>query len=355
MRKALLMAVALCAAISLLAGTALAADTNGSAAVTDSSDNASDSAELLPVDVIHYPERLEVRKIYELSPGVDPERLPRDGFERGGYAYECADILREVVIGEESKTVTVTETAESKKNDTNTVLALLPQFKEVTDEDGFAGMLLLNTATIKSEVSGYGSSSTAYTVTRSYPNLSDADTQYIPKTIDDNGKTLQFQDVRWQTDNTMNMDDYEIGDRFTAIATYGGTKTSSYVKGYTITADYTGEVTRKGVTVIRYTVIFTGTEIPAPVPSPSPEITPTPDADTTSGADGGQTSAAGQGGGGLPILISVLALLGSGAGMTYTALKNRKEKTHEKTSGYDYPDTYADGDGGDPGSGGGEF
>lgn len=353
MRKALLMAVALCAVISLCAGTALAVDTNGSAAVPGGSDNSSDSAELLPVDVIQDPEQLEVRKIYELSPGIDPGRLPRDGFERGGYAYECADILRDVVIGEETKAVTMTETAESAKNDMNTVLALLPQFKEYTDEDGFAGMLLLNTATIKSEVSGYGSSSTPYTVSRSYPNLSDADTQYIPKTIDDNGKTLQLQDVQWQTDNTMNVDDYEIGDRYTAIVTYGGTKTSSYVKGYNITADYTGEVTRKGVTVIRYTVIFTGTEIPAPPPEPSPEITSAPDADAAS--DGKQTSAPGQGSGGLPILISVLALLGSGAGVTYTALKNRKEKTHEKTTAYDYPDTYTDGDGGDPGTGGGEF
>ena len=344
MKKIITAACAICLAVVLSAGTALAADTSGSSAVIDSEG----SAELMPVDVVTNADQLEIRKVYELSPGVDPDRLPRDGFERGGYAYECTDILREVVIGEESKPITVTETAESKKNDMDTVLGLLPQFKEYSDEDGFTGNLLLNTATIKSEVSGYGSSSTPYTVSRSYPNLSDADTQHIPKTIDDNGKTLQLQDVQWRTDNTMNVDDYEIGDRYTAIVTYGGTKTSSYVKGYNITADYSGEVLRKGVTVIRYTVIFTGTAIPEPEPSPEePEPSPTPDTNPASGQIGGGIIW-------LPILLSILALLGCGTSV-YLILKNRKETPlYEKVPDYDYPDTYADDAGGDPGASDGD-
>jgi hypothetical protein len=336
MRKAILMAITLCVAVSLISGTALAAESNRPVTDTDSPDSYS---ELLPVDMIQYPDRLEIRKIYELSPGVDPGRLPRGGFERGDYAYTCSDILREVVIGEESKTVTVTETAESKKNDMDTILGLFPQYREYGADEDFAGALLLNTATIKSEVSGYGNSSTPYTVSRNYPNLSDADTQYIPKSIEDNGKTLLLQDVQWRTDNTYNADDYEIGDRYTAIVTYGGTKTSSYVKGYTITADYSGEVYRKGVTLIRYTVIFTGTENLALAQEPEAESRSNPGASA--------------GAGWISILISTLALLGSGAGVTYIALKTRKETSHETISGYDHPDLYVDG--GDPGPGGGEF
>ena len=42
--------------------------------------------------------------------------------------------------------------------------------------------------------------------------------------ITEGGQTLKLQDVQWQTDNTYNADDYEIGDRFTAICTYGGSK-----------------------------------------------------------------------------------------------------------------------------------
>lgn len=352
MRKAFAIASAVCLAIVLFAGTALAAETGSPSAVMDSTD----PTELLPVDVLTYADQLEIRKIYELSPGVDPGRLPRDGFERSGYAYECADILREVVIGEESKTVTVTETAESPKNDSTTVLGLLPQYKEYTDEDGFAGNLLLNTATIKSEVSGYGNTRTPYTVSRSYPNLANADTQYLPKTIDDNGRMLQLQDVQWQTDNTYNVDDYEIGSRYSAIVTYGGTKTSSYVRGYDITADYTGEVLRKGVTVIRYTVIFAGTEIPVPEPTPEPTVpepvpvpTEPPDPIPFPAQESGSVNMIW-----LPILLSILALLGCGA-CAYFILKNRKEIPHyEKASGYDYADPYPDSHDSNPGDGDGD-
>jgi hypothetical protein len=331
MKKALAMACALCLAITPLAGTALAADAESTTAVTGG--NASGYGEPLPVNVIRNPDNLEISKVYELSPGADPAKLPRGDFEQNGYVYTCADILREVVIGEENKTVTVAETAESRKNDTDTVLNLFPQYLEYSDEDGFVGNLLLNTATVRSEVSGYGSSSTPYTVTRSYPNLSDADTRYVPKTIDDNGRTLRLQNVEWQSDNTMNAGDYEITDRYTAVVAYEGTKTSNYIKGYVITADYSGEVFRKGVTVIRYTVIFTGAEIPAPETSPPSQ----------NGSGGGHW---------ISVLLSALALLGCGACVFFT-LKNRKEKLHyEKITEHDYPDAYVDG--GDPGVGNGD-
>jgi hypothetical protein len=354
MKKAFAVACAVCMAIILsLMTTALGAGTGSYAAVA-----VSDSfTELLPVEVLNNPDSLEIRKIYELDPGVDPGTLPRDGFERSGYAYECSDILREVVIGEEAIIVAVTETAESKKNDMDTVLDMLPQYKEYINEDGFTGTLLLNTATIKSEVSGYYSTNTPYTVSRSYPNLSDADTQFIPKTIDDSGKTLQLQDIEWQIDNTYNVDDYEIGNRYTAIAIYSGTKTSSYVKGYTITAAYSGEAIRKGVKAIRYTVIFTGLELPAPEPTaepttpateksePEPEELIVAELERANNSDGLIW---------LPIIISTLALLGCGACIHFT-IKNRKETSHfEKTHDYSYTDSYTDDIGGDASAGDGE-
>ena len=45
-------------------------------------------------------------------------------------------------------------------------------------------------------------------------------TQYIPKTIEEDGRTLTLQTVNWQTDNTANMDGYAVGDRFTACLLY---------------------------------------------------------------------------------------------------------------------------------------
>jgi len=332
MRKAFLFVCAFCIAILLLTGTSLAAVNGSDQAVT----NFSNSAELLPVSVVYSSDRFEIRKVYELSPDVDPSRLPRDSFAQSGYAYNCTDILREVVIGEETKTVTMIETVESKKDDTTSVFAVLPQYKVYVDDDDFTGYLLIDTATIKSEISGYGSYSTPYTVSRNYPNLSDCDTQYIPKTVDDNGKTLQLQDINWQTDNTYNIDDYEIGTRYTAIAAYGGTRTSSYVTGYDITASYSGEVSRRGVALIRYTVIFTGVEIPAPAAPPEPSIpVPEPEEPIATIPEPVKDSADINW---LPLLISALALLVSGVCL-FLILKKRKDNTHyERAPQNDYSD-----------------
>ena len=195
--------------------------------------------ELLPIDVVYYPNHLEIRKIYEMAASVDPANIPRSSFKRDDISYKCTDILRQVIIGDETKTHTETETIENKKNDIETILQVLPPTKETLTKDGFSGVLYLNTSTIKSEIAGYGSTSSSVSVTRNYPNLYDMDTQYIPKSVTENNITYTLDDIQWKADNTYNADDYEIGNRYTAVVTYSGTKTSSYVKGYKITNEET--------------------------------------------------------------------------------------------------------------------
>ena len=70
------------------------------------------------------------------------------------------------------------------------------------------------------------------------------------------------------------MDGYAVGDRFTAIATYTGTATSSYVKGYTVTADYTGTVSRIALNKVRYVAIFEGTPLDPIVPAENENTAP---------------------------------------------------------------------------------
>ena len=190
---------------------------------------------MLPVDIILDQENKEIRKVYDLSPNTDPSTLPMGQFERDGLLYECTDVLREVIIGSETQVITQEETVDSKKKDMDTILSLLPQEKEVTTEEGFTGTLTLDLDSIKTEAAGYGSSTQPVTATRTYPNLANQDLNHLPKSITEGGRTLQLQDVQWQTDNTYNADDYEIGDRFTAVCTYGGSKTVSYVTGYPAT------------------------------------------------------------------------------------------------------------------------
>lgn len=153
------------------------------------SPGSSEAAAVLPVDVIMDQEAMEIQKIYSLPPNADPEALPREGFDRDGYHYECSDILREVVMGEETQSLTQTETVESKNKEMETLLALLPQEKPVTTEDGFEGTLYLNLNTLRTEVTGYGSSAKTVKATRTYPNLSSADATHLPKTISDGGRS----------------------------------------------------------------------------------------------------------------------------------------------------------------------
>ena len=286
---------------------------------------------MLPVDIILDQDNKEIRKVYDLSPNTDPSTLPMGQFERDGLLYDCTDVLREVIIGSETQVITQEEKVDSDKKDMDTILSLLPQEKEVTTEEGFTGTLTLDLDSIKTEAAGYGSSTQPVTATRTYPNLANQDLNHLPKSITEGGRTLTLQDVQWQTDNTYNADDYEIGDRFTAVCTYGGSKTVSYVTGYTTTANYSGEVYRTGVTVIRYTVIFTGTPME-------------PVAEEQSQSGGLNW---------LMVALPALAALGAGTGGTYFFMKRKERKMYEELAESNDAAAGHHSDDGDPGTGGG--
>ena len=67
-------------------------------------------------------------------------------------------------------------------------------------------------------------------------------------------KTLA--DVSWQEAAVDPTDGYDIPIRYTAVASYTGTATSKYATGYTVTADYKGDVTRTSCDTVVYTAVF---------------------------------------------------------------------------------------------------
>lgn len=198
----------------------------------------------------------EIRKVYDLSPEQDPAGIPRSDFEQNGVHYTLTDLLKQEMPEYQERQHTEEVSLESKNKDMASILALLPQEKEFVTEDGLSGTLALQLSTVRIEEAGYGKSSKTVTTTRRYPNLAGQDTEYIPKTIDEGGRTMKLKDISWQTDNTASVDGYAMGDRFTAVATYTGTATSSYVTGYNVTADYTGKVSRIALDRVRYVAIF---------------------------------------------------------------------------------------------------
>ena len=161
-----------------------------------------------PTAIVRGDDGTELKKIYDLSPEDDPAGIPRSDFRQDGFHYTLTDLLKQ-------------------------------ELPEISTK-------------------------------RNYPNLAEQDTQYLPKTITENGKTLTLTDIQWQTDNTANMDGYAVADRYTAVATYSGSATSSYVKGYTVTADYAGTVSWIALNRVRYVAIFEGTPIQPTEPAETP-------------------------------------------------------------------------------------
>ncbi len=214
-----------------------------------------------PTSVTRSEDGSEIRKVYDLSPEDDPAGISRSDFEQDGYHYTLTDLLKQELPEHEERQHTETVSLQSDKKDMESVLALLPQEQEFITDDGLIGTLELQLDTVQVEVAGYGSSTKKVSATRSYPNLVNQDTANIPKTITDNGRTLTLETLQWQTDNTASLDGYALGDRFTAVATYTGSATSSYVTGYTVTADYTGTVSHIALDRVRYVAIFEGTPI----------------------------------------------------------------------------------------------
>lgn len=212
----------------------------------------------------------EVRKLYEMQIGQEPSAQARQGFEQDGYSFTLTDMLRQEMPEHQSRAHTETVTVNSKSKDLTAILPLLADTKVVTTVFSFTGTLKLNTDSIKVEPAGYKNNSWTVSATRTYPNLSDMDLEFIPKTTTEDGRTLHFTDVQWQTDNTQNVDDDPIGDRFTAVVTYTGTASSKNVTGYTVTAQYNGEVEKISLDKVQYIAIFHGTPL-APVAEEVPE------------------------------------------------------------------------------------
>ena len=258
----------------------------------------------------------EIRKFYDLDPEDDPAGIPRSDFEQEDFHYTLIDLLKQELPENESRVHTETVTVESENKDMESVLSLLPQERDFVTDDGFSGILTLRLDSVRIEETGHASGASSVSTTRSYPNLQGQDTQYIPKTVEDNGKTLTLQRIDWLTDNTATVDGYALGDRFTAVATYTGTSYYSYVTGYTVTAEYTGTVSRIALNKTRYVAVFEGKSLkPA---EPEPEIAPT----STEPASFNWLF--------VLIPIGTLAAAGAGVGIALLVKKHREESEDDE-------------------------
>ena len=259
------LASALLLALAALPCTALAAETEG----TEPAQGAPPSAVLYPAEVRTSEENgmIRLEKVYYLSTRDDPSAIPTGDFDREGRHYTLLDVLKNDLSETDAKDYIEVVTLDSSTKDMAEIIKMLEPEREIATEDGYTGILKPDYTKITVEAAGYKNNSWTVSATRTYPNLSDADASLIPKTITDSGRTLTLAGVDWQ----------EAGEFYNAIASYTGTASGRSVTGYTVSVEYSGEVTKTSRDTVIYTAVFSAENASHGETHLDPEPTATPE------------------------------------------------------------------------------
>jgi hypothetical protein len=146
--------------------------------------------------------RREIIRVYELRDNESPAQIPRHPFERDGFRFELAEIVRREIPAHSLREHTEIVSVSTSTNDLETVIRLLSPTLEYMSEDGYFGVLALDVTSIQIESQGTTSSNFTATQTREYPHLSSADTSLVPRTITHGGRTYNLANVEWRTQSS---------------------------------------------------------------------------------------------------------------------------------------------------------
>lgn len=201
-----------------------------------------------------------IQKVYVLPKTESSDVIPTEEFTEDKTKYAFTELLTKDNSEEDVKEHIEKISIHTSSANTQTVISQFDPTMEISTEDGYAGTLEFDYTTLTVTAAGYGKQSYTITESRSYPNLMDADTSLVPKTINKDGATLNLTNISWKSAASDNIDGYDLAVRYTAHATYSGTGTKTYAKGYNATAEYKGEVKKVVNDTVTYTAVFT--EVP---------------------------------------------------------------------------------------------
>lgn len=211
--------------------------------------------------------RREIIRVYELRENESSEQIPREPFERDGFRFELAEIVRREVPAHSSREHVEIIEVSTQSNDLESIIRLLAPTLDFVTEDGYFGVLTLDVSSIRIESQGTTSSSFTETRTREFPHLSNSDTSLVPRSITENGQTFELADVQWRTQTSNAIDFTQVPNTFTAVATYTRTSSRTSTIGYTTTAEYRGQISRVAAGRTEFTAQFIGIPIVSPITS----------------------------------------------------------------------------------------
>lgn len=209
--------------------------------------------------------RREIIRVYELREAESPAYIRREPFERDGFRFELAEIVRREIPAHSIRDHVETVTVSTQTNDLETVIRLLTPSLEYFAEDGYFGVLTLDISSISIQSDGTRTTSHTATRTREFPHLTTPDTALVPRTITEGNVTYSLTNVEWITQATTTVDYRQVSASYTAIATYSRNATRTSTIGYTTSAVYRGQISRISVGKTEFTAHFIGIPIVTPV------------------------------------------------------------------------------------------
>ena len=197
-----------------------------------------------------------IYKVYQIENLDELDRLDHGSISFRGKTYNYLDVTVEEERVKDEKSVIKTVSGESDTKDTAKILAELEAAIQEETEDGYSGELTLDASSLSVSATSYGKGSKVKSETKTYPGIAEGDLNAVPKTITANGTTLQLTDCYWKEDSQYNPYDPDIGNLFTAYATYSGSVSYSYAKGYAYEVKYYGTVEKDEVEGYTCTLLF---------------------------------------------------------------------------------------------------
>jgi hypothetical protein len=211
-----------------------------------------------------------ITKTFEASPDEDPALLKETPFEQDGFSYAHFETAKEEVPLIETREEVRTATVTTSVDDVQSILAELEPEIDYIGDDGYVGKLLLDPASIKTEVEGYTTETYSITESATYMGLGSNDPSSIPKSTVKKGVTLALKNIDWTIQESQTVDYDVIPTKYTAVANYAGSYSKNVPTGYISTVEYSGEVRKTRIEKVIYTMTYIGTAMPEPTPIPTP-------------------------------------------------------------------------------------
>ena len=200
-------------------------------------------------------------RVYNLKAGEDPEVLKEEPFTLDGYTYEYQSIVQDQE--KETRYVKAVSKQAEIETESGEWEDIIPQIDSRMEysENGYEGTLILDTASIHTEVKEYKTSSYTVSDTRTYTDLAYNDPALVPQTVTKNGMTLSLKGISWAAQGGSGEAGTLFPTSYTATASYSAVASSKKAAGYVTTATYSGEVSKTEDMEITYTVTYLGTPV----------------------------------------------------------------------------------------------